>query len=250
MVGFLVGLLIISLGGGGGGIYVGILTIFFNISPAIATSTSLATIIPTTAIGTFSHWKAGNIRIRFGLIMISGGVLGAIVGSLCSSVFPVNLYNKFTGIVILYLGIQMLRSLFKKRKKTTTEKQMQHKSNIYSNFLAVVFGLIGGIMSGIVGISGSIPVVAGLTILGCSVLETVGTSVMVLVGISITGFLMHLGLGSVDWKLVGLLSTGTMSGAFVAPLLLNRVDKKKLEKIIQPVLLIMTIAIGIALIFK
>lgn len=105
-------------------------------------------------------------------------------------------------------------------------------------------------MSGLVGISGSIPIVAGLSILGCSVLETVGTSVMVLVGISTTGFLMHLGLGSVDWQLVGLLSSGTMSGAFVAPLLLKRVDKQKLEKIIQPVLLIMTVTIGIILIFK
>lgn len=250
VLGFLVGLLIISLGGGGGGIYVGILTIFFNISPSIAVSTSLATIIPTTAIGTFSHWKAGNIRIKFGLIMISGGILGAIVGSLFSSVFPVNLYNKLTGIVILYLGIHMLLSLLKKQKKAATEKQTEHKSNISPNFLAVLFGLIGGIMSGLVGISGSTPIVAGLSILGCSALETVGTSVMVLVGISITGFLMHLGLGSVDWKLVGLLATGTMSGAFVAPLLLNRLDKQKLEKIIQPVLLIMTIAIGIILIFK
>lgn len=127
---------------------------------------------------------------------------------------------------------------------------MEHKSNISSNFFAVVFGLIGGIMSGLVGLSGSIPIVAGLSILGCSVLETVGTSVMVLVGISITGFLMHLGLGSVDWKLVGLLATGTMSGAFLAPLLLKRADKQKLEKIIQPVLLIMTISIGVILLFK
>ncbi len=45
IVGFLIGLLIISLGGGGGGIYVGILTAFFNIPPAIAAATSLATII-------------------------------------------------------------------------------------------------------------------------------------------------------------------------------------------------------------
>lgn len=123
VIGFLVGLLIISLGGGGGGIYVGILTVFFNISPSIAVSTSLATIIPTTAIGTFSHWKAGNIRIRFGLIMISGGILGAIVGSLFSSVFPVKLYNKLTGIVILYLSIQMLCSLLKKQKKQLLRKR-------------------------------------------------------------------------------------------------------------------------------
>ncbi len=53
IVGFVVGLLIVSLGGGGGAVYVGILTVFFHISPAIAASTSLATTIPTTAVGAF-----------------------------------------------------------------------------------------------------------------------------------------------------------------------------------------------------
>lgn len=78
----------ISLGGGGGGIYVGILTAFFNVPPAIAAATSLATIIPTTTIGTISHWKAGNVNRTLGLIMISGAGVGAIVGSLCSDFLP------------------------------------------------------------------------------------------------------------------------------------------------------------------
>ncbi|MEA4933098.1 MAG: sulfite exporter TauE/SafE family protein [Lawsonibacter sp.] len=61
----MVGLLIISLGGSGGAVYVWILTVFFHIPPGIAASTSLATTIPTTAVGTFSHWKAGNVNWRF-----------------------------------------------------------------------------------------------------------------------------------------------------------------------------------------
>lgn len=250
IIGFLIGLLIISLGGGGGGIYVGILTAFFNISPAIAASTSLATIIPTTAIGTFSHWKAGNINLRFGLTMSVGGVLGAIIGSLFSSVFPQNLYNKFTGIVLIFLSIQMLISFFKKRTKSIDSNQSDIKHKKRRTFEAVIFGFLGGAMSGLIGISGSTPIVAGLLILGCSTLETVGTSIMVLVGISVMGFLMHLGLGSVDWKLVGLLAAGTMTGAFIAPILLKRADKQKVEKIIQPILLIMTVSLGIILLFK
>lgn len=55
IVGFLIGLIIISFGGGGGAFYVGILTAFFNIPPSVAASTSLATMIPTTATGAFSH---------------------------------------------------------------------------------------------------------------------------------------------------------------------------------------------------
>lgn len=250
VVGFIVGLLIISLGGGGGAVYVGILTAFFNIPPAIAATTSLATTIPTTAVGTFSHWKAGNVNWRFGLTMLIGGAVGSIVGSLCSGLLPENLYNKITGLILLLLAIQMLISYMKKKRKgsdTQTVNSMNKKSNTVK---AVCFGLLGGIMSGLVGLSGGGPIIAGLMILGCQALETVGTSVLVLFGIAVTGFLTHLGIGTIDWKLVGLLTIGTVCGAFVGPLLLKRINKQKLERVLQPVLFLMIVVMGGMEMFK
>ena len=82
--------------------------------------------------------------------------------------------------------------------------------------------LLGGILSGLVGISGGGPIVAGLAILGCGALEVAGTSVLVLLGVSATGFISHLGLGHVDWQLVGLLVIGTVSGAFIGPIVLKK----------------------------
>lgn len=247
IVGFVVGLLIISLGGGGGAVYVGILTVFFNIPPGIAASTSLATTIPTTAVGTFSHWKAGNVNWRFGLTMMIGGVVGSIIGSLCSGFLPEILYNKVTGAILLLLAVQMLVSYIKKKGNIREADQTHKKSNTVK---AVCFGLLGGIMSGLVGLSGGGPIIAGLMILGCQALETVGTSVLVLFGIAVTGFATHLGIGSIDCKLVGLLTIGTVCGAFVGPVLLKRIDKKKLEKILQPVLFIMIVVMGGIEVFK
>lgn len=247
IVGFVVGLLIISLGGGGGAVYVGILTVFFHIPPGIAASTSLATTIPTTAVGTFSHWKAGNVNWRFGLTMLIGGVAGSIVGSLCSGLLPEDLYNKVTGTILLLLAVQMLISYLKKKGNARETEQTDKKSNAVK---AVCFGLLGGVMSGLVGLSGGGPIIAGLMILGCQALETVGTSVLVLFGIAVTGFITHLGIGSIDWKLVGLLTIGTVCGAFAGPALLKRADKKKLEKILQPVLFLMIVAMGGIELFK
>lgn len=243
-VGFLVGLLIISFGGGGGAVYVGILTAFFNIPPAIAASTSLATTIPTTAVGTFSHWKAGNVNWRFGITMLIGGAVGSVVGSLCSGFLPERLYNKITGLILLLLAVQMLVSYIKKKRTnddTPNASAVDKRSNTVK---AVCFGLLGGIMSGLVGLSGGGPIIAGLMILGCQALETVGTSVLVLFGIAVTGFLTHLGIGTIDWKLVGLLTIGTVCGAFVGPLLLKRINKQKLEKVLQPVLFLMIVVMG------
>jgi uncharacterized membrane protein YfcA len=250
VVGFIVGLLIIALGGGGGAVYVGILTAFFNIPPAIAATTSLATTIPTTAVGTFSHWKAGNVNWRFGLTMLIGGAAGSIVGSLCSGFLPESLYNKITGLILLLLAVQMLVSTIKKKRKNGDAQNVNSVNSKSNTVKAVCFGLLGGIMSGLVGLSGGGPIIAGLMILGCQALETVGTSVLVLFGIAVTGFLTHLGIGTIDWNLVGLLTIGTVCGAFVGPLLLKRINKQKLEKVLQPVLFLMIVVMGGMEMFK
>jgi uncharacterized membrane protein YfcA len=147
--------------------------------------------------------------------------------------------------------MQMLISFLQKKREKDSATQKTGQNSSWTVVLkAIGVGLLGGVMSGLVGISGGGPIIAGLIILGCGALETVGTSVFVLLGISIVGFLMHLGMGSVEWKLVGLLVIGTMIGSFVGPILLKRIDKAKMEKILQPILLLMTTAMGILMFFK
>ena len=251
-IGFFVGLLVISLGGGGGLFYVGILTALFNIPPEVAASTSLATIIPTTAAGAFSHYKAGNVNFRFGLMMLGTGIIGAVGGSLYSRVLPQHLYNKLIGFILLFLSIQMIFSYLMKKRRGEDEKTGKPGNQINtSKFVKIVaFGLLGGAMSGLVGLSGGAPIVAGLSILGCDALETVGTSVLVLLGISITGFAMHLGLNNIHWNLVGLLLSGTILGAFIGPFLIKRIDRNKMEKVFQPILFLMVLSMGLSLVFK
>ncbi len=246
-VGFLIGLIIISLGGGGGAFYVGVLTAFLNVPPVIAASTSLATTIPTTAVGALSHWRAGHVNARLGLAMLAAGVAGSVAGSFGSGLLPQNLYYKVTGAVLLLLGVQMTgRYLRRGRQPARREGRL----TVPQMAAAVGFGLLGGVMSGLMGLSGGAAIVAGLSILGCGALETVGTSVLVLLGISVTGFLTHLGLGSVDWKLVGLLAAGTMTGAFIGPVLLGRIPSARLEKVLRPVLVVMTVGMGAVLLGK
>jgi uncharacterized membrane protein YfcA len=249
-IGFLIGLLIISLGGGGGGIYVGILTAFFNIPPAVAAATSLATIIPTTVIGTVSHWRAGNVNVKLGLIMMGGAVAGAVIGSLFSDALPKEFYNKITGILLLVLAVQMVRAYIRKRRGGSGQGTAKNSVSRADVAKAVFFGLLGGVMSGLVGVSGTTPVVAGLATLGCGALEMVGTSVFVLVGISLTGFLIHLGLGNVHWALVGCLAAGTMCGAFLAPVMLKRISRETLERWLPPVLIVLTAVMGFIVLMK
>jgi len=101
-------------------------------------------------IGTFSHWKAGNINIPFDLIMLGGAVVGAIIGSLCSDILPQSLYNKLTGMLLLILGVQMLIVyLRKRREKFADEKKANSENKLSGTIKAIIFGFLGGAMSGL-----------------------------------------------------------------------------------------------------
>lgn len=255
IVGFCMGIATIALGGGCGGIYVGILTIFFNIPPAVATSTSLATMFPTATVSAFSHWKIGNVNVRTGLIMLAGGVVGSIIGSLCSGLLPTNFYNKLIGTVIIVLTIPMIVSFFRKRRTQKADSEEPGQAVTKSSIIkAAGFGLIGGVITGLVGSSGTTAIMAGLTILGSCAIEVIGTSVFVLAGISIIGFVVRLGIGNIDWTLVGLLAIGAVLGAILGAIILKRMKTKirneKMNRVLQSLLIIMNLAIGILQLFK
>lgn len=251
LAGFLIGALIISVGGGGGIFYVGILTVIFNVPPATAAATSLATIIPTTLIGSFSHWRAGNVNVRLGVTMMLSAIAGTVIGSFSSDFLPQSIYSKVTGVMLLYFGARMLLSYLKSgRGEKTQQESAACGLSLRDKAKAATFGFLGGAMSGLVGLSGTPPIIAGLAALGCTPLEIVGTSVFVIAGISSAGFAMHAGLGNVAWRLVLLLAAGTASGAFLAPVLLSGIDRKKIDKILPPLFVLMTLLMGASEFFK
>lgn len=51
LVGLAVGVFVISLGGGGGAIYLGVLTALFQLPPANAAATSIVTALPALVLG-------------------------------------------------------------------------------------------------------------------------------------------------------------------------------------------------------
>ena len=251
LAGFLIGALIISVGGGGGIFYVGILTVIFNVPPATAAATSLATIIPTTLIGSFSHWRAGNVNVRLGVTMMLSAIAGTVIGSFSSDFLPQSIYSKVTGVMLLYFGARMLLSYLKSgRGEKTQQESAACGLSIRDKAKAALFGFLGGAMSGLVGLSGTPPIIAGLAALGCAPLEIVGTSVFVIAGISSVGFAMHAGLGNVAWRLVLLLAVGTASGAFLAPTILSRISCGKIDKILPPLFVLMTLLMGAMEFFK
>ena len=258
VAGLVIGLLISLMGGGGGIFYVGMLTGLFGVSMDQAVSVSLATIIPTTLAASISHYRAGNIKPKTGFLLVTGGIVGVVAGSFLITIIPIKVLKMIFGIFLLVMGTGMVISRKKKQVKEEISENRQleepnvNESKPISKFIVVkslVLGLLGGLMSGMLGASGTPPILAGLHSMGLSSLEVVGTSVMVLFFIAITGVVTHSAFGTLNWLLVILLASGTITGAILGPLLGKRINKTVLEKFYGPFFIVFIIIMAISMFF-
>ncbi|MDE2089144.1 MAG: sulfite exporter TauE/SafE family protein [Gammaproteobacteria bacterium] len=74
-VGFLSGLV-----GVGGGFLVTPLLIFIGVPPIVAVATGAAQIAGTSAVGSYAHWRLGNIDFKMGLMLLIGAWVGGAGG--------------------------------------------------------------------------------------------------------------------------------------------------------------------------
>jgi hypothetical protein len=123
LFGFIIGLLVTTLGGGGGSLYVPILTLFFGIPPQVAVATSLATVLPTTAVGAVGHYRMGNVDIRTGIILGIGGILGTLIGAYIANSIPPTLLKKGLGVLLLLMVIPMIRRVLAGHNKQADEEK-------------------------------------------------------------------------------------------------------------------------------
>lgn len=80
-LGFLVGLALGALGGGGSILAVPVLVFLVGLSPAAATSTSLVVVGTASLVGAYEHWRSGRVRVGTGVVFGLVGIAGSIAGS-------------------------------------------------------------------------------------------------------------------------------------------------------------------------
>ena len=250
LFGFLIGLFVSTLGGGGGGLYVPVLTLIFGVTPQVAVATSLASVLPTTASGALSHYREGNVDIRTGLILGIGGIVGTVIGAYIANMIPPMLLKKLLGAFMLIMLIPTVRSMLKRRKNKNEVKKESSRLTGPKRIIASLFGVAGGILAGVFGLSGTPPVTAGLYSLGLPAMMVVGTTIFVLIFNSITGIGTYLLLGRLDIPLILLIGSGSVVGAFLGPKLLKKINPKTFEKIYGPLIMGIMLISSIALLLS
>ena len=251
LFGLLIGLVVSMFGGGGGGFYVPVLILIFGVTPQVAVATSLASVLPTTAVSSFSHFRQGNVDLRTGLILGIGGIIGTLIGANIANTISPTLLQLILGIFTLIMVIPMLRSLVQRHQKLKEKNEDKEETVTLTSprrVIASLFGVASGLLAGVFGISGTPPILAGLYSLGLPAAMVVGTSVFVLIFNSIAGIGGFYLLGRLDLTLIILLGGGSAVGAFIGPLLLKKINPKTFEKIYGPVIVSTMVIFGLGLI--
>lgn len=248
LTGFLIGLLVTTFGGGGGFFYVPLLTLLFHVPTQYAVATSLASIIPTAALGSIGHYRQGDLDIPLGLAFGIGGIIGALLGAVASGMIPPSIMGKLFGIFMIVLSIPML---FSARERTGSATRTLAESHPLTRGRAaggIVFGIVSGAMAGLFGVSGPPPVIAGLYLMGLPAMKVVGTSLFILLFNAVAGLAGHLAIGQVHWGITLFLAMGAATGAYLGPRYLGRMKTPTMEKFYGRFFTVLVIALGIAMI--
>ncbi|MDN6899515.1 sulfite exporter TauE/SafE family protein [Oenococcus sicerae] len=235
ILGFLVGSLVISIGGGGGAFYLGILTSIVGLSAVNAAATSLYVSLPSLIIGCLSYWHTGYVKIRYGNKMIFSALPTLVFGSLIAKYIPEIVYKWTILVIFVFLGLQILSKTFRKNKA-------QH--HLPEN-AAYLFGALSGLMVGIAGMSGGAPMVAGLLLMGLNMPQAAATSSYILIMTSIVGLILHVAQGNIDWSAGSWIMIGALVGAAITPRIIAHFDPKKITALLRPVMAILMILMGI-----
>lgn len=229
-----------SLFGIGGGFLTTPFLIFIGIPPGVAVGTQTAQMVASSTAGVFGHWSKGNVDLKIGLVMLSGGFFGTFLGvsifKILQSLGQVDLVISILYIILLGgIGSLMLteglKSLFFKQKSVRAQfntfklspflanlpfKMRFPRSNMYVSVLVPAgLGFFGGLLAAILGIGGGFLLVpAMIYMLGMPTLLVAGTSLFQMIFTTSFALIMHaIANQTVDIVLAVILILGSVIGA-------------------------------------
>ena len=206
--GVLIGAALGLLGGGGSVLTVPIFVYLLGFNPKEAIAMSLAVVAVTSAVGTATHWHAGNVNVRVAAVFGAVAMLGTLIGVRLARFVP------GTTQLVLFAAVMLAAAVFMLRSRPACDDDVTEVTGEpFTSVLKVMpAGLLVGLLTGVVGVGGGFLIVPALVLLRMSVHEAVGTSLLVITGTCIVGFLGYFGHVSFNWVAVALVAAGTLPG--------------------------------------
>ncbi|WP_027661292.1 sulfite exporter TauE/SafE family protein [Salinispora fenicalii] len=219
----LIGLSLGLLGGGGSIFAVPLLVYVASLPAKEAIATSLLVVGVTSVIGVLPHARAGRIRWRTGLLFGAAGMVGAYVGGRLAAFVPEAVLLTGFAVMMLATATAMIRGR-RGASGPTVPRELPVRR-------VLLYGVVVGLVTGIVGAGGGFLVVPALALLGGLPMSVAaGTSLVVIAMKSFAGLAGFLSSVSIDWGLAAAVTTAAVAGSLAGARLAGRVPEVVLRR--------------------
>jgi uncharacterized membrane protein YfcA len=233
----LMGLALGLVGGGGSILTVPILVYLFEVDPVLSTAYSLFVVGLTSAIGSVSHFKNGNVDIKTALIFGAPSIAAVysvrkfVIPAISDPLFIVNRFvvTKPLGILLLFGLLMLIAAVSMIRKPVQTAAK---GAVVEKKFLLIFFeGIIVGGITGLVGAGGGFLIIPALVLLaGLPMKKAIGTSLLIIALKSLIGFTGDISTGyTMDYSFLFSFSFFAITGIIIGSYLTRFLSEDKLK---------------------
>ncbi|HXX54527.1 MAG TPA: sulfite exporter TauE/SafE family protein [Methanoregula sp.] len=235
-----IGLIAAVIGLGGGFLYVPTLSLIFGLDPRMAVGTSLAAMMSSSVAASVTYRGQKKILYRAAIVLLIPSVVFSVLGSLATNQIDTRMIIALFAVVLILISLEMLlpdlrliRKLsfgpsFPVRCRITAGREKQITIPYIHLF---AWGALGGLVSGITGVSGGAFFVPALVAAGVPVHFAVATSLCTIIPTSIAGAFTHAALGHVSPELFVPYAIGAGIGAFTGARIAPRIHEDRIRQI-------------------
>ena len=237
-LGFLIGVSLGAIGGGGSILAVPALVYGAGQDPKAATATSLLLVGSAALVGMGAHFRAGRVRVGTGVLFGIAGIPGSIAGTAINrNMSPDVLLLGFSGLMFLAAWRMIVgcptctksgeaRALDMPGRSTGAVKTRQRIDGTLALRIAAAGSGIG-FLTGLFGVGGGFVIVPALTLLlGFAMPEAIGTSLLVIAINSGVAVLLRIGHSTIEWRIAAPFTVAAIAGVLTGKRLADRLDPK------------------------
>ena len=221
-LGFVIGLSLGLLGGGGSILTVPVFVYILGFGAKESIAMSLAVVGTTSLVGAAGHWREGHVNVRVASIFGAVAIVGTYLGTrLATRLTGAEQLAIFATMMLVAAGV-MLRG-----RRTDAGPPTGQTSSVAS---ATIQGLVVGSLTGLVGVGGGFLIVPALVWGGLPMRDAVGTSLLVIAMNCAVGFYGYVGQVKIAWLSVALVTAGTMPGIATGTFAMRFVSQQALRR--------------------
>jgi len=235
-LGFLIGVSLGALGGGGSILAVPALVYGAGQDPKAATTTSLLLVGIAALVGMGTHWRAGRVRVQTGILFGLCGIGGSLAGSAINKhIKPDVLLLGFAGLTLIaawrmLTGCPTCTKVGETAALTTHGSGTRTATRVDVGVVVTVLaaGSVVGFLTGLFGVGGGFVIVPALAlVLKMPMPEAIGTSLLVIAINSAVALSTRIATTAIDWEVTLPFMIAAVLGVVSGSRIAHRLDPKR-----------------------